>query len=247
MQRIFILYITFIALLTTACEEDTFKVYEDPNGCYFEAPVEVRLRPYQNQLDYYYQEAPAEVYKYCFKYAADDVMQDTVWVRVALNGVASEQDLTYKVRATEASTAEEEVHYKALNDVYTFGKGLYRDSLQVIVLRDNLPKEGVTLELEIVTTPDLPLSIEELSTVSIKISDRFYKPWYWDNQFEWCLGYYHPLKLTKVMERIKTKLVMEWVFTHTLYVFNSAIATDVKNYFEEAPRYDEDGNLVTID
>lgn len=247
MQRKLIIYILFLVVVVTACEEDTFKVYDDPNGCYFETPYEVRPKKYSNQFDYYYDEATTKNYQYCFKYADDEVMQDTVWTRVALNGVASTRDLAYKVRATEASTAQVDVHYKPLADEYTFRKGRYSDSLQVIVLRDQLPKEGVSLELEIITTPDLPLTIDEQSKVTIEISDRFYKPWYWDGYFEWCLGYYHPLKLTKVMERINSKLVMEWVYTHTMYVFNSAIATDVVNYFEEEPRYDEDGNLVTID
>jgi len=244
MSRKIIISISALMLLFVACKKDPFLLHKGDTGLCFHGLIQPRTMKVDGVVEHRFYRYDSLTYSFRYE-VAEAVMKDTVFVKMNITGLAPQKDGTFGIRVSEKSTAQPGVHYD-LPESYIFSAGAYQDSFPVILYRENLPAgSGVSLILDLETTPDFPLTIEEWSSIQLYITDEYYKPWCWDALINAYLGYFHPLKIQKIIESIGSSRVDVYRFSVSSDTWGATMMS-VKNYFMKNEILDENGIRVVV-
>lgn len=135
---------------------------------------------------------------YSFGLKPDDVHVDTAKVVVEFLGNKSDIDRHYKVTVVkDSTTAVEGVHYKAIEEMQTFRKDEFTDTIRIVVFRDNLSTSfrnptTIRIDLRLEPTEDFDLGLDGGHTRKILLNNYLSEPAWWNDNTG--LGYYHPEK-----------------------------------------------------
>lgn len=135
---------------------------------------------------------------FSFGLKPDEIEIDTAKIVMEYLGKGSDTERTYNVVVVpDSTTAEADVHYKAIDKVQTFRPGQLTDTLRIVVYRSRLStsyRNPVTIRLDLRLEPseDFDLGLERGLTKKVLFNNYLSEPDWWNNNTS--LGYYHPEK-----------------------------------------------------
>ena len=123
-----------------------------------------------------------------FAYGADEITEDTVWLKVSIMGFTSDRDRPFVLKQvkTGGQDAVAGTHYVAFDDArlagyYYIPKGETESLVPVIVKRDaSLKKNDYPLRLTIEVNEYFALGSKEYLYKTITLADRLVRPDNWD-------------------------------------------------------------------
>lgn len=140
---------------------------------------------------------------YSFVYADDDVMQDTVWLRLTTMGFISNADRGFELQQVKSDgvDAEPGVHYVSFDDEAWKAKYLFVPAGQnevkvpVIVKKDaSLEQETVSLWVRLKENENFIQGYEKSSLVKIMVTNQLVRPSNWDYTMDYYFDAYGPVK-----------------------------------------------------
>lgn len=227
------------ALLVVAgiwgCKDNADYPFEGENAVYFQL---------ESNTYYWTQTLDSMVYSF----AAKGVNEDTLWVRVNLEGNTTPDDRPIKVVVDETkTTAEVGLHYEALKDEYALpGDSVYVNIPVIIYNKDaELENKQVVITLALQSTEALKLGITERRTCRLLVSNMLNKPTYWEDVISWDFGDYSRRKHELCIQ----VLGIDFPETSGEYYENDTMwdiyGAYMSNYFEDNyPIYDEKGAVI---
>ncbi|MBD0837013.1 DUF4843 domain-containing protein [Aestuariibaculum suncheonense] len=211
-----------------SCDNDEF-VYHEKDGVYF------------NVTDSVY---------YSFK--GKTTSSDTLKIPVKIMGDVSDLDRSFKVMIDqENTTAEEGIHYKALDETYTFSANKFTEDLELVVYKDDpaLLTEDRIIALKLLPTNDFNLGYTDKIELKVYITNQIIKPSYWDDFLDLYFGEYskvkHNMAIT-VMGHDFPYLRSEAISVTAGYGYGywQSQGRATVTYFIENEVYDENGNRI---
>ena len=184
MKKIFY-SIAFLCCLLAGCQENEMNGFESDGAVYF-----------QLNATYWAEVADSIVYSF----AGKDVTEYTVNLQVDLMGMAVDRDREVRLAIDpELTTAEEGLHYRALETSYVLPAGAYTMQIPVTILGTDPRMENQAFQLAIRLEPsaDLGLGLSQRTLARIQFSAMLTRPYYWD-EFYW--GEYSKVKHEKLIE-----------------------------------------------
>jgi hypothetical protein len=177
---------------------------------------------------------------------------NTIEIPINIMGDASSMDRTYKVIVDqENTTAQVGLHYKALDESYTFGADLFTDNLSLEVYKTDpaLETEDRVITLQLVASDDFDLGYTDKLELKVYITNQIIKPSYWDNFLDLYFGEY---------SKVKHNIAISIMGHDFPYLESEAISTDAgygygywtvqgritSQYFVENEVYDENGARI---
>lgn len=192
------IYLLFLLGFFASCEESELTMFSEKDSVYFQLrEVDYDATPdyWDDWLDY-----KGDSIAYSFKAIPPEseayLEKDTLWLMVNLTGVlkSHERQINISVNANE-STAEEGVHYEALEMSYPFPADTMRATLPIILYNDeSLGEEPFVLKLELEANDDFDLGLEGRTEARIQIYNDVVKPLIWDSKLYQWLGPYSKAK-----------------------------------------------------
>ena len=183
-----------------------------------------------------------------YSFAGKDGDTQTVNLHVNLlgNTVDYERHVRLAVNA-EKTTAQEGLHYAALEKEYILPAGAFSLNIPVVLYNKDLrlEKEAFQLALDLQPSEDLGLGLTARTAVRIIVSNVLTRPYYWDEYMDYVFGTYSRVK----HEHIIHEIGMDFPPTEDEFYDNyqawDAYAKYMDNYFyENYPIYDEDGIAI---
>lgn len=175
------LYYIFLLLITLgSCKDNADYPFMGKDAVYF-----------QLQSESYYWTTTLDSIVYSF--AGKGVDQDTLWVRVNLEGeTVPEGRPVIVVVDEEKTTAEEGLHYEALKAEYELpGDSVYVNIPVIIYNKDEtLENKQVVIALALKPSEALELGITERLTCRLLVSNMLGKPTYWEQTIKYDFGNY---------------------------------------------------------
>lgn len=231
-MKIKILYaIGFWCILSVACQENEMTDFENDGAVYF-----------QLNTTYWTEVADSIVYSF----AGKDVTEYTVNLQVDLMGMAVDRDREVRLAIDpELTTAEEGLHYRALETSYVLPAGAYTMQIPVTILGTDPRMENQAFQLAIRLEPsaDLGLGLSQRTLARIQFSAMLTKPYYWDATYAW--GEYSKVKHEKMIEMFGIDFPTTYEEYWEDYEMWDAYANVLSQWFDENyPVYDENGNLI---
>lgn len=231
-MKIKILYaIGFWCILSVACQENEMTDFENDGAVYFQL----------NTTDWT-EVADSIVYSF----AGKDVTEYTVNLQVDLMGMAVDRDREVRLAIDpELTTAEEGLHYRALETSYVLPAGAYTMQIPVTILGTDPRMENQAFQLAIRLEPsaDLGLGLSQRTLARIQFSAMLTKPYYWDATYAW--GEYSKVKHEKMIEMFGIDFPTTYEEYWEDYEMWDAYANVLSQWFDENyPVYDENGNLI---
>ena len=171
-------YIFLCLAVLWSCQDNADYPFKGKDAVYF-----------QLQTDDYYWTQTLDSMVYTF--AGKGVEEDTLWVRVNLQGdaVPYARDILV-VTDDEKTTAEEGLHYEALKPVYELPADAVYTRIPVIIYNkdEELEKKQVTIALALKSSDELDLGITDRRTCRLLVSNMLGKPLYWEETISWDFG-----------------------------------------------------------
>ena len=231
-MKIKILYVIgFWCILSVACQENEMTDFENDGAVYFQL----------NTTDWT-EVADSIVYSF----AGKDVTEYTVNLQVDLMGMAVDRDREVRLAIDpELTTAEEGLHYRALETSYVLPAGAYTMQIPVTILGTDPRMENQAFQLAIRLEPsaDLGLGLSQRTLARIQFSAMLTKPYYWDATYAW--GEYSKVKHEKMIEMFGIDFPTTYEEYWEDYEMWDAYANVLSQWFDENyPVYDENGNLI---
>ena len=165
-------YIFLCLAVLWSCQDNADYPFKGKDAVYF-----------QLQTDDYYWTQTLDSMVYTF--AGKGVEEDTLWVRVNLQGdaVPYARDILV-VPDDEKTTAEEGLHYEALKPVYELPADAVYTRIPVIIYNkdEELEKNQVTIALALKSSDELDLGITDRRTCRLLGSNMLGKPLYLEEQ-----------------------------------------------------------------
>lgn len=130
----------------------------------------------------------------------DTIRIDTLKLVVELVGKPLTTDRKYRVEIlTDSTTAEEGLHYEKFSTEQIFRAKRIRDTLKIILFRDNLSSDytkpsNKRLDLILRETADFDIGLTKGKIVKVLLNDYLSEPKWWKENFGTSLGYFHPKK-----------------------------------------------------
>lgn len=125
---------------------------------------------------------PAEKDSMTYSFAGNPNGIDTVYLDVSLLGNLLLKDLKYRVNVDEQnSTAIEGLHFKKLDEFYTFSANNVTTKLPIVVYNKDVALEtsSVSLVLELEKSDDLDVGYLNKKKLNLIITNQLVKPDYW--------------------------------------------------------------------
>jgi hypothetical protein len=190
----------------------------------------------------------------------------TIKIPLRISGIPQNHDRYYSVSIVKEgenkTTAQENTHYEKLKEKYLFRKGLYQDTLCIIIKKDKSLKDKIyKLTLKLKETKDFKLGPNEKEedgfyqlqmvitmNANLDIPPKFWKKEAYDyDDYDYgrlskrAVGPYHPKKCQKFIEiagikneNWKANTEMDMI----LYI------KETKKWFRENVRTDKNGNRL---
>lgn len=188
---------------------------------------------------------------FTFAYLNPDITNYDIPVTVEVTGMPADRDRTFGLSCDkEETTAQEGVNYQPLEKQYVMPAGSTKTNVLLRVLRtEDIQDKQLQIVLKVEQCADFPdAAIYERSKVKIKISDKLEKPSWWDAWKSW---------FGKFSREKYQQWIMRWGIEGldpdgpgSNYSFSAPdvalVLSEMRDYFNENPTYDEDGELITL-
>lgn len=204
-----------------------------------------------------YQEKPAVYFtnlpdgdSLVYSFIGKTVTTDTLYLDMKLLGDNLLSAKKYKVEVNEAmTTAEAGVHYKILDDFYTFPAAVFATKLPVIIYNtdESLKTKSVSLTLTIKSTEELNTGYPTKINAHIVITNQLIKPSYWNGLLVIFYGEYSKVKHTICIQLqghdfpVTQNLAMDPPYGIAYWMSYGRVAA---KYFTDNVVYDENGNRI---
>lgn len=188
-----------------------------------------------------------------FSFAMQDpsMTEYTAMIPVMVTGMPVAYDRTFSIRVDEAqSTAKEGTNFAAISSSYTMPAGKVCTLIPVKLYRTKDIQDGYKeIRLLSLQSEDFPsLMIEEKTALRLRITDLLTKPDWWDAWDGWFGKYsrakYQQWLIVYGQEALSSEgpgTGYAWSAPEVAYSLSI-----VREYFEEHPTLDEDGDLVIV-
>ena len=186
-----LIYLIFSLFLIVGCQKNDPMQYEGEAAIYF-------------RLD---KEWLKDVDSLTYSFVGKEVAEDTLWLRVDVQGYAANEPRTFGLQVNEAqTTAEADLHYGGLKQFYTMPAKAYYCRIPVIFYKKDPLLDDATfyLVLELTGTDELKPGITRRTRVKIGITNQLKKPDYWDEVIESEFGVYSRVKHENCIRELKT-------------------------------------------
>lgn len=229
MKKIFY-SIAFLCSLLVGCQENEMRGFESNGAVYF-----------QLNTTYWTEVADSIVYSF----AGKDVTEYTVNLQVDLMGMAVDRDREVRLAIDpELTTAEEGLHYRALETSYVLPAGAYTMQIPVTILGTDPRMENQAFQLAIRLEPsdDLELGLSQRTLARIQFSSMLTMPYYW-SEFYW--GTYSKVKHEKLIELLGVDFpATEEEYNADYYTWDAYCNYLSQWFAENYPVNDEHGNPI---
>lgn len=169
--------IVYLLILASGCSKNEMIVYEEKPSVYFsEISNEDSL---------------------VYSFAGKTIASDTIYLDLKLLGNKLKANKKYKIQVNDAgTTAKESLHYKKIEEFYSFPVDEFATKLPIIVYNTDpaLANKSVALSLSIVSTDELNKGYPTNTTAHIIITNQLVKPIYWDDLLIIYYGEYSKVK-----------------------------------------------------
>lgn len=228
-------YIFLCLAALWSCQDNADYPFKGKDAVYFQLQTD----------DYYWTETLDSM---VYTFAGKGVDEDTLWVRVNLQGDAvSHAREILVVTDEEKTTAEAGLHYEALKSAYELPADSVYTRIPVIIYNKDkeLEEKQVTIALALKPSDELDLGITERRTCRLLVSDKLDKPIYWDGTISYDFGEYSRRKHELCIQILK----MDFPAEKSEYTAESRMwdvyGAYMSNYFEENyPVYDENDRII---
>lgn len=186
-------YIFFLLISLAACHDNADYPFSGNDAVYFQL----------ESNDYYWSRTLDSL---VYTFAGKGVNEDTLWVRVNLEGnTTSEARLVNVIVDENKTTAIAGLHYEALKEKYELpGDSVY---MYVPVIIYNKDKELENKKVEIILTlqpsESLALGITERLSCRLIVSNTLTPPTYWEGTIRYSFGDYSRVKHERCIEVLK--------------------------------------------
>jgi hypothetical protein len=248
------IYLLFILVFFVRCEESELTSFKEKDAIYFQLQETDYTKHFSSWDDWLNYEGDSIVYNFKGHVVdnPDYLEKDTVWLQVNLLGQMSPQERYFNVRVNQNQTsAEEGLHYEALDSQYTLGADTIRASFPVVLFNyESLGTEPYTLDVVIESNATFDLGLEGRTNARFLIYNDVVKPVIWDQYYYSYLGPYSKAKHRIV---ILTNGGVTVPNTYEEYEALRASSgynvvyywkTPMNAYLEANKVYDENGNRV---
>lgn len=181
-----------------SCEESELTNFKEKDAVYFQlekTDFTLQSTHWDDWLNY---EGDSLVFTFggLDRDSPDYLEIDTVWLQVNLLGQMSTQERYFNVGVNQdQTTAEEGIHYEALESQYTLGADTTSCSFPVVFYNHkSLGAEPYTLDVVIESNDTFDLGLEGKTNARILIYNDVVKPLIWDVYFYNYLGPYSKAK-----------------------------------------------------
>ena len=256
MKKIISIIILAIVFLSTACEENNFKIYNDGDLIQF-GPEESRIyMASYNLVD--------TTKTYTFYYKQATVIQDTVFFDIYAIGGVSSRNRSFALKQDSvagATNAVPGVDYIAFDDPrvkenYIIKAGAVHTRVPVILLRNaKLKTNMLTLKISNVENENFRLGEKSNIWRKIIFTDRLSQPNQWDaNMTKYYIGNYSVAKHAFMIQATGDKWDDDFILTlkndfSLMSFYTSFLKTSLIDYNNAHPTSllkDENGVLVTF-
>lgn len=143
---------------------------------------------------------------YSFQYVAEDIVEDTVWVKVTTMGFPADRNRSLELMQISVGNKKEEdavagKHYVPFDDAELKAKCYYipanavEAKIPIVVKKDeSLATKSVSLKVTFKENEEFKLGYIERSTVKVIITDMLVKPNNWNYFMEHFFGFYGQIK-----------------------------------------------------
>lgn len=229
MKKIFY-SIIFLGCLLTGCQENEMDNFDSDGAVYFQ----LNTTDWTNATD-----------SVVYSFAGKTEREVTLNLQVNLMGGAVDYDREIRISVDpELTTAEEGVHYQALEDSYTLPAGAYSVQIPVTILGTDpqLENQMVQLALRLEPSEELVLGLSRRTLARIQFSSMLTMPYYWD-EFYW--GEYSKVKHEKLIELLGVDFPATEDEYYDDYDLWDAYCNYLSQWFgENYPVNDEYGNPI---
>lgn len=137
---------------------------------------------------------------YSFKYVAEDVVEDTVWVKVTTMGFPADRNRSLELMQISAGNGEEDAvagkHYLSFDDTelnkkYYIPANAVETKIPIVVKKDeSLATKSVSLKVTFKENEEFKLGYIERSTVKVVITDMLVRPNNWEDSPYSLMGHF---------------------------------------------------------
>ena len=246
MKKLIYIIITSCLLLGIgSCDQDIDYPYEGKDRIYFQCFTfnsYTRIRTYRDSLTF------------SFGLIHDSIRIDTAKIVMEYTGRSSDVERIYHVNVVkDSSTAIEGVHYQTIDKEQVFRPNALRDTLRIVIYRDNMnsrfkEKECYRLELELEPSEDFDLGIRQGIRKTLWLNNYMSEPDWWEGNFHGSLGFFHPEKwkiLINWDQAFANQNSCPYDWNNRGQDFTSVLQSYINN--DANAVYDEDGHRVYFD
>ena len=228
MKNILYYMAAFIGLSLVACQTNDEKLFSDSSSIYFDL----------NGVD-------KDSIVWTFAKTTD--VEHVLEIPLEIAGYQANHDRTFKVKVNhELTTAQEGLHYKAIQEEQILPKNSFTTVLPItLYYKDKtLDNQSVSLQLDIIPNENFRNETIDRQTVCIKISNYLPKPKYWDmiygpNYF----GEYSKVKHKLILSVCGLDELPRYKYENRKALCGYGYV--MKNYFEtNYPVYDENNQII---
>jgi|GEM_PF-42010 len=192
MKKIYLYLYTLGVILVSCDTEDADFVYTPKDNIYFGIGTTAGLSVAQVSDQELFPEGMQDPRKTVYSFAENQKSSDTVYIPVTISGLRIPKPRKFKVIVDlDSTTAQEGVHYKALEEFYIIPADSGGAMLPVILLNKDpqMETQSFNLKLDLAGTEDFNVNVPENSYANIMFSNRLERPDWWTN-WEGELGSY---------------------------------------------------------
>ena len=231
MKKIFILLIPILTALW-GCDENDQMVWKGQSGIYYP--------------DYI---TDSDSLLYSLRISGGD--EDTVWIKVKLQGALLDEPKSFCVTVGDNTTAEEGIHYVKLPENYTFPANQAVCKFPVVIMNKNkdLDQKTVTLELQLQNSKDFSIAIPEQRSMRLIFTNRLIKPSYWTKDWLFYFSEYSQAKHLKCIEIMghdfpATEEELDGYGDCFKMTYWQRVGHQVCHYYQTHEEYDENGKRI---
>ncbi len=248
------IYLLFALAFITSCEESELTNFKEKDAVYFQLEKTDFNANFSYWDDWLKYEGDSVIYTFG-GLAADHpeyIEQDTVWLHVNLLGRVADQERYFNIGVNQnQTTAEEGVHYEALESQYALEADTIRAAFPVVLYNhETLGTEPYTLDVVIEGNDTFEPGLEGRTNARLLIYNDVVKPLIWDQYYYNYLGPY-----SKAKHRVILMTNGGFVIPHTSEEYAALRAEEgfyviyywkapMNDYLEANEVYDENGNRV---
>ena len=228
-------YIFFLLVLIWSCDDSANYPFQGRDAVHFQLETE----------DYYWTRTLDSM---VYSFAGKGVTEDTLWVRVDLEGNITPEPRSFVVVVDEEqTTAEVGLHYEALLPKYELPGNTTSTRVPIIIYSkdEELENKQVVITLALKPSEQLELGIADRLSCRLIVSNMLGKPVYWDNTISWDFGDYSRRKHELCIEVLGIDFPLEVSEYSEQGSMWEVYGLYMSNYFEENyPIYDENDAII---